>query len=81
MTTEHAPDHTETERGSVRAVREGQLAAVTCVVCGCRLEAVAIGDAPSWFHFGRVGGRDARGDRVPCIDAPHDAEGNAALAA
>lgn len=79
MTTEHLDQPTSL------AVREGQLAPVTCQACGCRLEAVgdaAVGDAPvAWFHFGRISGRDARGDRIDCIDAPHDAEGHAALAA
>jgi hypothetical protein len=64
-----------------RAVRSGQLAPVTCLACGCRLEAVGPLDDASWFHFGRLGGRDARGCRVACIDAPHDVEGHAALAA
>jgi isoaspartyl peptidase/L-asparaginase-like protein (Ntn-hydrolase superfamily) len=64
-----------------RAVRDGQIAAVTCGACGCRLEAVTSPGGMTWFHFGRLGGRDARGDRVACIDAPHDAEGRPALAA
>lgn len=66
------------------AVREGQLAPVTCRACGCRLEpadsAGTVG-ALAWFHFGRLAGRDARGDRVQCIDLPHDAQGFAAVAA
>lgn len=62
------------------AVRAGQVAPVTCQACGCRLEAVG-DEASTWFHYGRLGGRDARGDRVVCIDAPHDAEGHADLAA
>jgi len=81
MTAEHALDQTGPEPISPHAVREGQLAPVTCVACGCRLEAVGDADAQAWFHYGRLGGRGARGDRVPCIDAPHDAEGRAALAA
>ena len=64
-----------------RAVREGQLAPVTCEACGCRLEAVGTDAVVEWFHFGRISGRDARGDRVACIDAAHDAGGHAALAA
>jgi len=70
-----------------RGVRDGRLAAVTCYVCGCRLEAedetTAGGgpDAGGWFHFGRIGGRDARGCRVECVDLPHDSRGMAALAA
>lgn len=74
MTTEHLDQPTSL------AVREGQLAPVTCQACGCRLEAVGDGSV-AWFHFGRMSGRDARGDRIECIDAPHDAEGRAALAA
>ena len=67
--TTHDPDH---------AVRDGRIAAVTCEVCGCRLDESAPGE---WFHFGRLGGRDARGCRVACVDAPHDARGRSALAA
>lgn len=55
------------------AVRDGHLAAVTCASCGCRL-------APSgeaFFHFSPLGGRDARGCRVACADAAHDASGRA----
>ena len=75
MTTEHLAD-----QPSSHAVREGHLAPVTCQACGCRLEAIE-DDAVAWFHYGRISGRDARGDRVACIDAPHDAEGRPALAA
>jgi hypothetical protein len=75
MTAEH------TLQPLAAAVREGHLAAVTCDVCGCRLEAVGEAESPSWFHYGRLAGRDARGDLVPCLDAPHDSEGHAALAA
>ena len=64
-----------------RAVRDGQLAAVTCVNCGCRLEPSGTADEAPWFHFGRLGGRDARGDRPVCIDAPHDRSGQPILAA
>jgi hypothetical protein len=78
MTTEHISD--PSAAAPSRAVREGQLAPVTCEACGCRLEAVGT-DAVAWFHFGRISGRDARGDRVACIDAAHDAGGHAALAA
>ena len=39
--------------------------------CGCRL--VAAGEA--WFHFSPLAGRDARGCRVDCADAAHDASG------
>ena len=69
-----------------RGVRDGRLAAVTCYVCGCRLEAedattAESGHAGGWFHFGRIGGRDARGCLVECVDLPHDSRGMAALAA
>jgi hypothetical protein len=62
------------------AVRDGQLAPVTCGVCGCRLEAGPEG-AQAWFHYGRLGERDARGCRVACVEAAHDAGGRARLAA
>jgi hypothetical protein len=55
------------------AVREGQLGPVTCAACGCRLS--ASGDA--WYHFRPMGGRDARGCRIACADAAHDASGRA----
>jgi len=65
----------------LRAVRDGQIAPVTCAACGCRLEASGTADAAPWFHFGRMGGRDARGDRPSCLDAPHDRSGAPILAA
>jgi hypothetical protein len=55
------------------AVRGGQGAPVTCVGCGCRL--TATGEA--WFHFNPLAGRDARGCRIACADAAHDASGRA----
>lgn len=55
------------------AVRDGQGAPVTCAACGCRL--TRTGDA--WFHFNPLGGRDARGCRIACADAAHDAGGRA----
>ncbi len=55
------------------AVRGGQSAPVTCATCGCRL--AATGEA--WFHFNPIGGRDARGCRIACADAAHDASGRA----
>jgi hypothetical protein len=64
-----------------RAVRDGQTAPITCSACGCRLERSADPQAEAWFHFGRLGGRDARGCRVACVDAPHDAFGRAHSAA
>jgi hypothetical protein len=69
------------EDAAPHAVRSGQVAPVTCLACGCRLEAAGPGDGDAWFHFGRMAGRDARGCRVACVDAPHDVEGHAALAA
>jgi hypothetical protein len=64
-----------------RAVRDGQSAPVTCIACGCRLEASGTADAAPWFHFGRLGGRDARGCRTTCIEAAHDRSGHPILAA
>jgi hypothetical protein len=54
------------------AVRGGTAAPVTCAACGCRL--AVTGDA--WFHFNPIGGRDARGCRIACADAAHDATGH-----
>ncbi len=68
-------------RHAERAVRDGHLAPVTCAACGCRLEASGTADEAPWFHFGRLGGRDARGDRPACIEAPHDRSGQPILAA
>ncbi len=53
------------------AVRDGQLGPVTCAACGCRLSPA--GDA--FVHFNPMGGRDARGCRIECADALHDASG------
>jgi hypothetical protein len=53
------------------AVRDGRLVPVTCVACGCRL--APSGDA--FVHFDPIGGRDARGCRIDCADAMHDATG------
>ena len=64
----HQPDP---ELRHPMAVRDGASAPVTCAACGCRLSAV--GD--TWFHFNPLGGRDARGCRVGCVDAAHDASG------
>jgi hypothetical protein len=63
-----------------RAVRDGQQAPVTCAACGCRLER-STADPVRWFHFGRMGGRDARGCRVACVETAHDVFGLPALAA
>ncbi len=69
----HPPDPEMTRRH----VRDGQRAPVTCAACGCRLEETA---PDSWFHFGRFGGRDARGCRVGCAESQHDARGEAYVA-
>ena len=53
------------------AVREGRLAPVTCAACGCRL--ATAGDA--FVHFQGFAGRDARGCRIDCAEATHDADG------
>jgi hypothetical protein len=62
------------------AVRDGQFTAVTCRACGCRLrpDGSTIG---AWRHFGAMGGRDAQGHRVECVDLPHDAFGRVAIPA
>jgi hypothetical protein len=54
---------------SAYSVRDGRLAPVTCVVCGCRLERREGSD--SWWHFAGADGRDARGCIVACATAPH----------
>ncbi len=61
------------------AVRDGRGAPVTCAMCGCRLQAVGHPGAEAWFHFNPLAGRDARGCRVGCADAAHDADGRPAL--
>jgi hypothetical protein len=63
--------------GSLRAVRDGQGAPVTCASCGCRLESTA---DDTYRHFGRFAGRDARGCRVACVDEAHDRSGNPIVA-
>lgn len=60
-------------------VRDGQLAAVTCAACGCRLAVDQHDEA--WFHFGGQTGRDARGCRVACVESAHDRFGRAVVAA
>lgn len=54
---------------------------VTCVACGCRLQHSAANGVEGWFHFAPMNGRDARGDRVDCVDAVHDSRGRAAATA
>jgi hypothetical protein len=51
---------------------------VTCASCGCRLQLVDGDDAVAWFHFGAIGGRDARGCRVACAEVAHDGRGETA---
>jgi hypothetical protein len=34
----------------------------------------------AWFHFNPLGGRDARGCRVDCVDSAHDVTGYRATA-
>jgi len=50
------------------SVRDGRLAPVTCVACGCRLERR---DDDTWWHFSGRGDRDARGCIVACAEQPH----------
>lgn len=50
------------------SVRDGRLAPVTCVACGCRLERRA---DDTWWHFSGRGDRDARGCIVACAEQPH----------
>ena len=51
---------------------------VTCSSCGCRLQRAT---ADTYRHFAPMAGRDARGCKVDCADAAHDAEGRALVAA
>jgi hypothetical protein len=53
---------------STYSVRDGRLAPVTCVVCGCRLERH---DDGTWWHFDGSGHRDARGCLIDCAERPH----------
>ncbi len=48
---------------------------VTCAACGCRLQADSTIDPAVWTHFSPLGGRDARGCTVDCVNLPHDASG------
>lgn len=50
---------------------------VTCTSCGCRLERASANGVSAWYHFSPMAGRDARGCKVDCADAPHDAGGRA----
>jgi hypothetical protein len=51
---------------------------VTCTACGCRLQRST---ADTYRHFSPMAGRDARGCKVECADAPHDRTGRALVAA
>ncbi|MBA2382069.1 MAG: hypothetical protein H0V73_08160 [Chloroflexi bacterium] len=57
------------------AVRDGKGAPVTCAACGCRLRAGMADNDIAWFHFNPLGGHDARGCRVACVDSAHDVAG------
>ena len=59
------------------SVRDGRLAPITCVACGCRLEQRADG---TWWHYAGRGDRDARGCVVACAEQPHYAPGGIAAA-
>jgi len=63
---------TDNQPASPRSVRGGQGAPVVCSACGCRLESASDG---RFFHYGRLGGRDARGCRVSCAESEHDVLG------
>lgn len=67
--TSHTPDPLDVRAGPV-----------TCASCGCRLQPSGDGQR-LWYHFAPMAGRDARGDRVDCVDLPHDARGRAVLTA
>jgi hypothetical protein len=69
--------HTPERHDHPYAVRGGQSAPVTCVTCGCRLD--DLGDG-SYGHFQPLGGRDARGCRVACVELLHDSWGRAVAA-
>jgi hypothetical protein len=72
------PSDSELQRPA--AVRDGHGAPVTCAACGCRLRAGMADNDIAWFHFNPLGGRDARGCRVDCVDSPHDVAGYRATA-
>jgi len=62
-------DSAQIERNSmVNMVRDGQLVAVACSECGCRLEQMEDGH---WRHFGvKFTGKDARGCKCPNVNLP-----------
>jgi hypothetical protein len=63
---------TDNQTAAYHAVRGGHGAPVVCRGCGCRLESVGNG---RFLHFGRLGGRDARGCRIDCAEREHDVLG------
>ncbi len=63
------------DASGILGVRDGRLAPITCASCGCRLEASGLGGRATWRHFRAMAGRDARGCRIACADAAHDAAG------
>jgi hypothetical protein len=67
---------TFTPSGSM--ARDGRLAPVTCVACGCRLTPDE--SETRWYHFHPAGGRDARGCTVACVGIAHDRHGIATTA-
>ncbi len=58
----------------------GRRAPVTCVACGCRLDAASGPRDGEYYHFGPFDGRDARGCRVDCVSLVHDATGRPMMA-
>jgi len=67
--TSHIPDPLDVRGGPV-----------TCASCGCRLQSPNDGQ-DAWRHFGALGGRDARGCRVDCVDKPHNSRGRVLVTA
>ena len=65
---------------TLMTVRGGQLTAVTCASCGCRLQADPE-EGGTWRHFGALGGRDAMGHRTACVELVHDGSGRVAIPA
>lgn len=65
------------ETPGVHGATEWHAGPVTCEACGCRLQP-SLGAREAWFHFAPMGGRDARGCRVACVERAHDAHGRAA---
>ena len=63
---------------TLMTVRDGQLTAVTCASCGCRLQADPE-ESGAWRHFGALSGRDALGHRAACVELVHDGSGRVAI--